>query len=101
LKSNAGFPPVCTGCKCEEALDDKGEPKEDVFIIGHTRACAEDKCEEIKLDPPAEEEEPADPDAKQENAANSLLDFPECEWWSCYDKVHCHTITTHVMDIRE
>ena len=98
---------MCTGCKCEEALDDEGAPKEDVFIIGHTRACAEDKCEEIELDPPAEEEEPADPDAKQENAANSLLDFPECEWWSCYDKVgictQTHPLhhTPGIMDRRE
>ena len=42
-KPLAGFPPVCTGCKCEEAMDDEGEPKEDVFMIGHTKACAEDK----------------------------------------------------------
>ena len=42
-KPLAGFPPVCTGCKCEEAVDDAGEPKEDVFMIGHTKACAEDK----------------------------------------------------------
>jgi hypothetical protein len=76
-KPLAGFPPVCTECKCQEALDDAGEPKPDVFILGHTKACGEDKCKELG------EEEGAEPD---ENKFNALLDFPECEWWSCYDK---------------
>lgn len=81
----AGFPPVCTGCACEEAMDDEGAPKEDVFMIGHTKACAEDKCEELETEG-AEEEEEAEEGAPKENPVNSLLDFPECEWWSCYDK---------------
>ena len=30
-------------------MDDEGEPKEDVFMIGHTKACAEDKVSSIRL----------------------------------------------------
>lgn len=88
-KPLAGFPPVCTDCKCEEALDDEGEPKEDVFMIGHTKACAEDKCEELEDEEAEDEEEDeaaADEGTPGENPMNALLDFPECEWWSCYDK---------------
>jgi len=45
----AGFPPVCTGCVCEEAMDDAGEPKADVFMIGHTKSCAEDKVYHVDI----------------------------------------------------
>ena len=40
------------------------------------------QCEELET----EEAEEAE-GAPKENPVNSLLDFPECEWWSCYDKV--------------
>ena len=47
-------------------MDDEGAPKEDVFMIGHTKACAEDKCEELETEG-AEEEEEAEEGAPKEN----------------------------------
>jgi uncharacterized membrane protein YgcG len=114
----AGFPPVCTGCACEEAMKD-GAPNPDVFMIGHTRACAEDKCEDLDEEGGddeasgsggsddasggseegsggsddasggSEEGSGGSDDASGGSASaavNALLDFPECEWWACYDK---------------
>ena len=86
----AGFPPVCQDCKCQEAANP------DAFTIGHTRACAEGKCADLGEEEGGEDagseaeedEEGAEAPAPgpAENKFNALLDFPECEWWSCYDK---------------
>ena len=53
------------------------------------------QCEELKDDEAEEEDEAEDEEAGEEGAEeggaeeseNALLDYPECEWWSCYDKV--------------
>ena len=89
-KPLAGFPPVCQDCKCQEAANP------DAFTIGHTRACAEGKCADLGEEEGGEDagseaeedEEGAEAPAPgpAENKFNALLDFPECEWWSCYDK---------------
>jgi len=115
-KPYAGFPPVCTGCKCEEAL-----AHEDRFIIGKTKACKEGECEDLEGDEGGddkeeggddkeegaddkeeagddkeeagdeEKEEGGDEEKKEEGdeeegSKNALLDFPECDNWSCYNK---------------
>eukprot|EP00286_Rhodomonas_abbreviata_P003607 CAMPEP_0181347738 /NCGR_PEP_ID=MMETSP1101-20121128/34037_1 /TAXON_ID=46948 /ORGANISM="Rhodomonas abbreviata, Strain Caron Lab Isolate" /LENGTH=267 /DNA_ID=CAMNT_0023459969 /DNA_START=78 /DNA_END=881 /DNA_ORIENTATION=+ len=102
----AGFPPVCTGCTCEEA-----EMNDKVWFLGHTRACGDDECDDIREggDDAAEEGEEGDADADADaaeaeegaeegaeeeeggekeapEAKNALLDFPECDTWSCYNK---------------
>mmetsp|Transcript_35738 Transcript_35738/g.87913 ORF Transcript_35738/g.87913 Transcript_35738/m.87913 type:complete len:294 (-) Transcript_35738:325-1206(-) len=110
----AGFPPVCTGCNCEEIV-----MHPDVWFLGHTTACVEGGCEDVPAGPasagggggggangtnttaaaaapaPAAAGGGANATAAGGNATagaeggeipNALSDWPECRTWACYNK---------------
>lgn len=69
----AGFPPVCLGCKCQEL-----ENHPEVFIMGHARSCGggddvKTNCEDLMGD-------------SANATVNAMADWPECRNWACYNK---------------
>lgn len=58
------------------------------MTAAQTGQCEELEDEEAEdEDEEAEDEEDGAEEGGAEESANALLDYPECEWWSCYDKV--------------
>ena len=58
-----GFPPVCSDCTCQEALEHP-----EVYILGHEQACGEAGCN------------------SSDKAKNAMHKWPQCARWACYNK---------------
>jgi hypothetical protein len=72
----AGFPPVCLGCTCQETVD-----KPDVYILGRAKSCGggddlKTNCEDIL----------GGGNGTNATAVNAMADWPECTNWGCYNK---------------
>lgn len=58
-----GFPPVCSDCTCQEAIEHP-----DVYILGYEQPCGASGC------------------SKSDKAKNAMHNWPQCARWACYNK---------------
>jgi hypothetical protein len=62
-KAPPGFPPICSDCTCQEAIEHP-----DVYILGYEQPCGAAGCD------------------KSDKKKNAMHDWPQCARWACYNK---------------
>jgi hypothetical protein len=80
---DAGFPPVCNNCNCEEFED-----KPDLFMAGHVVACREGKCDDLLEEALADAgvEATEDGDDDDDKGPKNPMNKYQCTTWACYNQ---------------